>query len=94
MSGIRAKLSLLLMKKSVSRETTEDDLDGIVQQYSIGLIHSKSRLAAVQMRDNALNDLDEWRRERIEEIEDHVRSAGRTILRTFDQCLSIENLVF
>ena len=94
MTGIRAKLSFLIMKKSASKETMEDDLNGIVRRYSIGLIQSKSRLAAVEMRDKALNDLDEWRREQIEEIEDRVRSAGRKILRTFDQCLSIENLVF
>jgi hypothetical protein len=90
MNIIRGKplfhLSTFAMNKS---EGYEENFDDDIQEYIYQIYHSSNRSQAIKLRTNALEFIDQWRLKRLEQLDQHVRSAGQLILNTFDEYQSI-----
>jgi hypothetical protein len=96
MNIVRAKplfhLSTFTMEVSDrydSNDKTENDFDEDIHNYIHRIYQCSNRLQAITLRTNALQFIDQWRSQRLEQIDDRVRSAGRLILKAFDGYESI-----
>lgn len=92
MSIIREKalfhLSTVIMERSDREDDyqhMEEEFDERIQDYADRIFCSGRRSQAIQLRTNALKFIDQWRRERLEQLDQHIRFAGQRILNAFDQ---------
>ncbi len=92
MNIIQAKplfhLSTFIMEKSDDEERInkfEDDFDEDIQKYIEQISHSANRLQAIQLRTNALKFIDQWRLQRLQQLDQRVRTVGKLILNAFDE---------
>lgn len=65
--------------------------DEDIRRYMEEILHSRNRSEAIFFRSNALQFLDQWRLQRIEQLDQRVRTAGQLILNAFDQYQSTLN---
>lgn len=79
----------LSMEVSDRYDKSENDFYEDIHEYIHRIYHCSNRLQAVNVRTNALKFIDQWRLQRSEEIDEHVRSAGQLVLNAFDECQSI-----
>jgi hypothetical protein len=93
MNIVRAKplfhLSTFTMEVSDRYDKTENDFDEDVHNYIHRISQCSNRLQAINLRTNALQFIDQWRSQRLEQIDERVRSAGQLILNAFDGYQSI-----
>ncbi len=95
MNIVRAKpllhLSTFTMEKSegYEKKNMEENFDEDIQEYIYQIFHSVNRSQAIHLRTNALEFIDQWRLKHLEQLDQHVRSAGQLILNAFDGYQSI-----
>lgn len=84
-------LSTFIMNKTEGYEKNiiEENFDDDIQEYIYQIYHSSNRIQAINLRTNALEFIDQWRLKCLEQLEDHVKSAGQLILNAFDEYQSI-----
>lgn len=79
-------LSTFVME--VSDEERHDRFDEDIRRYMEEILQSRNRSEAIYFRSNALQFLDQWRLQRLEQLDQRVRTAGQLILNAFDQSQS------
>jgi hypothetical protein len=62
----------------------EVDFDEDVREYIHRIRHCSNRSQAITLRTDALQFIDQWRLQHLEELDQHVRLAGQLILNAFD----------
>ncbi len=63
----------------------DNNFDEDIQKYIDRILHSSNRLQAIHLRTNALKFIDQWRLQRLEQLDQHVRMSGKLILNAFDE---------
>ncbi len=74
-------LSTFIMEKMEEDNNFDED----IQKYIDRILHSSNRLQAIHLRTNALKFIDQWRLQRLEQLDQHVRMSGKLILNAFDE---------
>ena len=63
----------------------DDDFQEELREYIYRISRCSTRSQAVVLRTNALRLVDQWRAQRLEQLDQHVRLAGQWILQAYDQ---------
>ncbi|UJR36245.1 hypothetical protein I4U23_028977 [Adineta vaga] len=71
-----------------TNDRSEDDFDENIQEFIFCIDHCSNRSQAVRLRTHALTYIDQWRLQRLEQLDERVRTAGHLILNAFDDSLS------
>lgn len=71
-------LSTFVMKRSIDHEDFHDFLERLRQ--------CRTRSEAVRIRSEALKFIDQYRRDRLEDLDEQIRLMGQLVLTLFDQC--------
>ncbi|CAF3528782.1 unnamed protein product [Adineta steineri] len=63
----------------------DNDFDENIQEYIHRIHHCSNRSQAINLRTNALKFIDQWRLQRLEQLDEQARSSGQLILNAFDK---------
>jgi hypothetical protein len=69
-----------------SDEITEREFEEDIHEYVHRLYRCSNRSQAISVRTHALKYIDQWRLQRLEDLDARVRTAGQSILNAFDEC--------
>lgn len=85
-------LSTYTMKSSEyfdDKDEIHDDFDQNIHECMHHINNCSNRTQAIFLRTNALKYIDQWRLQRLEQLDQRVRRAGQLVLNAFDDYQSI-----
>ncbi|CAF2386570.1 unnamed protein product [Rotaria sp. Silwood2] len=68
-----------------NNDKTKDNFDENIHEYIHRIYHCSNRSQAIILRTSALKFIDQWRLQHLEQLDQHVRTAGQLILNAFDE---------